>query len=267
MTDLKTSLSPEAKFHRHPGLPGVELLVQRVERSLTLYCHELALVCPVSWEGTVRQQRSSERVRPGQCRLIQPGEVFTATTQQAGVLQVVFISPEVLRGLEVDPQTLQLTEVDAAHLVALAEWFRPNVQPLDLRYALLRWALIEHAKGSPQHEAPPSSLDLIEVLRQGMRRMRDSGEEQAVNLETWSGWAGMSRFQLLRRFKHRYGITPYAYQLQLKLAVARAALRAGKPPAAAAADGGFFDQAHLSRHFKRLIGVTPKQYALAGPVL
>ncbi len=32
------------------------------------------------------------------------------------------------------------------------------------------------------------------------------------------------------------------------------------PPAAAAAEAGFADQAHLTRHFKRIVGVPPGAY-------
>jgi AraC-like DNA-binding protein len=34
----------------------------------------------------------------------------------------------------------------------------------------------------------------------------------------------------------------------------------GMPAAQAAVEVGFFDQAHLTRHFKRIYGVTPGRY-------
>ena len=42
------------------------------------------------------------------------------------------------------------------------------------------------------------------------------------------------------------------------------------PPAQAAAEAGFADQAHLTRHFKRIVGVPPGAYqrsrtGVAGP--
>jgi AraC-like DNA-binding protein len=38
-------------------------------------------------------------------------------------------------------------------------------------------------------------------------------------------------------------------------------LRAGLPIAIVAAEAGFYDQAHLTRHFKRIVGLTPGRYA------
>ena len=38
-------------------------------------------------------------------------------------------------------------------------------------------------------------------------------------------------------------------------------IAAGKPLAEVSAETGFSSQSHLTRHFKRLIGVTPGQYA------
>jgi transcriptional regulator GlxA family with amidase domain len=42
---------------------------------------------------------------------------------------------------------------------------------------------------------------------------------------------------------------------------AKSLLRAGLPIALVAAEAGFYDQAHLTRHFKRIVGLTPGRYA------
>ncbi len=38
-------------------------------------------------------------------------------------------------------------------------------------------------------------------------------------------------------------------------------VRAGLPITLVAAEAGFYDQAHLTRHFKRIVGLTPGRYA------
>lgn len=72
--------------------------------------------------------------------------------------------------------------------------------------------------------------------------------------------AGLSRFHLLRVFSREVGLTPHAFQVQLRLHKARALIRQGKPLAQAALASGFSDQSHFSRHFKRVYGLTPGQY-------
>ncbi len=72
--------------------------------------------------------------------------------------------------------------------------------------------------------------------------------------------SGLSRFHLLRIFSREVGLTPHAFQVQLRLHRARALIGDGKPLAETALASGFSDQSHLSRHFKRVYGLTPGQY-------
>ncbi len=73
--------------------------------------------------------------------------------------------------------------------------------------------------------------------------------------------AGLSRYQLLRSFRAEVGMPPYAWLAQHRVARARLLLDRGHRPAEAAALAGFADQAHLTRWFRRVVGVTPGAYA------
>jgi AraC-like DNA-binding protein len=86
---------------------------------------------------------------------------------------------------------------------------------------------------------------------------------QRVTLAQLSNVAGLSRFELVRRFREQNGVTPHAYQINLRVEEARRRLAAGAPPAAVAAECGFADQPHLNRVFKRAVGVSPGRYARA----
>ncbi|WP_041528317.1 AraC family transcriptional regulator [Paracoccus aminophilus] len=66
-----------------------------------------------------------------------------------------------------------------------------------------------------------------------------------------------SRFQLARAFQARYGTSPHACLVEIRLARARALLRAGQAPAEAAAACGFADQSHMTRWFRRAYGIAP----------
>jgi len=82
-----------------------------------------------------------------------------------------------------------------------------------------------------------------------------------VTLADVSRAAGCDRFQLIRAFKHDLGIPPYAYFLRLRLGRAQKLLASGEHPANVAVAVGFCDQAHFTRHFKRVVGLTPGAYA------
>jgi AraC-like DNA-binding protein len=78
-----------------------------------------------------------------------------------------------------------------------------------------------------------------------------------VTLAQLAEVAGLSRFHLLRRFQRAYGLTPRAYQMELRLALACRLLEAGATPAQASYAAGFADQSHLTRRMKQTLGVTP----------
>jgi AraC-like DNA-binding protein len=59
---------------------------------------------------------------------------------------------------------------------------------------------------------------------------------------------------LVRSFTAAYGIAPHAYLVGRRVDVARRLLLRGRTGAQAAADAGFYDQAHLTRVFRRYLG-------------
>jgi AraC-like DNA-binding protein len=72
--------------------------------------------------------------------------------------------------------------------------------------------------------------------------------------------AGCSRYTVYRVFRQAYGLAPSDYQRQLRVRLARTLLARDVPPAVAAPEAGFADQAHLTRWFRRYYGVTPGAY-------
>ena len=70
----------------------------------------------------------------------------------------------------------------------------------------------------------------------------------------------MSRYALIRLFKHYFGLTPHAYQLNRKVNQARKLLKNDGDIAQLAHELEFSDQSHFHRVFKQHTGVTPKQY-------
>lgn len=82
-----------------------------------------------------------------------------------------------------------------------------------------------------------------------------------IGLDELAREAGAAdRFQLARAFRKRFGASPHAVQVGLRLASARALIRLQTPLAEAALASGFADQSHMGRWFRRAFGLTPAAY-------
>jgi AraC-like DNA-binding protein len=114
-----------------------------------------------------------------------------------------------------------------------------------------------------RHATPPGAGDPLPgtgaVARQVMDRLADqlTGPPALAEL---AADTGLSRYQLLRAFRAEVGMPPYAWLAQHRVARARVLLEHGHRPAEAATLTGFADQAHLTRWFRRVVGVTPGAY-------
>lgn len=95
------------------------------------------------------------------------------------------------------------------------------------------------------------------------REYLEAHHHQNISLEQLATIAGLPPFRLLRAFRKELGLPPHTYLTQVRIARAKQNLARGIPIHTVAIATGFADQSHLTRHFKRLVGVTPKQYALA----
>jgi AraC-like DNA-binding protein len=81
-----------------------------------------------------------------------------------------------------------------------------------------------------------------------------------VTLQELANVANVSPFHLARVFRLAVGLPPHAYQIQLRIARARMLLAQGFEVSYVAHETGFFDQSHLTKQFKRHVGVTPGSY-------
>lgn len=86
---------------------------------------------------------------------------------------------------------------------------------------------------------------------------------ETLSLDELAAAAGTGTFALLRAFSHDVGLTPHAYQVQLRMARARRLIAERAPLADVALAVGYSEQSALTRAFGRHVGVTPGAYARA----
>ena len=112
--------------------------------------------------------------------------------------------------------------------------------------------------GKRRVDEPPVSRSQKQLLL--VKEFLDDFPQADVSLEDLAKLAGLSPYYLVRTFQKAFGFPPHAYQIQSRLRCARSLLRRGHSISDAAQEAGFHDQSHLHRHFKRAMGITPKQY-------
>jgi len=130
---------------------------------------------------------------------------------------------------------------------------------LERQVLLLGLLAVLMARFAEQRPAPRSfALD-----RRAVRRAYDYLTEyyvENITLETLARVANLSPFHFNRIFSEQFGMPPHAFQTQLRVLRAKALLLEGWSIPQVASQTGFADQSHLTRHFKRLVGVPPGQY-------
>ena len=120
---------------------------------------------------------------------------------------------------------------------------------------LLRQFLRLPAARSSDAAPPAAVLRAVALMRRRLAEPLSLGEIAAA--------AGLSPFHFSRQFKAATGHPPHEYLVRLRVDRAQELLRrhGGRwTTAAIAQECGFSDQSHLSRHFKRVLGVTPGEF-------
>jgi len=85
--------------------------------------------------------------------------------------------------------------------------------------------------------------------------------ERNLSLAELAGVVQLSVFHFTRKFRNEFGCPPHAYVLRKRIERAKAQLARGNIPLkVVAASSGFSDQSHMTRLFRRLLGVTPSEY-------
>jgi AraC-like DNA-binding protein len=102
------------------------------------------------------------------------------------------------------------------------------------------------------------------VLARRLRELLDEHVVDGLGLDRAALLLHAHPAHLVRAFSTAYGIAPHQYLNSRRVDRARRLLLDGRPPGEVASATGFYDQSHLTRHFRKLVGVTPGRYSRAG---
>jgi AraC-like DNA-binding protein len=183
------------------------------------------------------------------------------------------VRPDAYHEIEARDATLLIGFINAESEwgVALCDAIRSDIAPINPRRLagwrrtwgptpdasrLERWVrheLLRHGRPITIH----AGVDRV------VRRLRERlGRREALSLGTVSALAGLSPSRFMHAFTESVGVPLRPYILWLRLQRAACELVRGATATEAAHSAGFSDAAHLTRTFRRMLGLTPTQLAL-----
>lgn len=83
---------------------------------------------------------------------------------------------------------------------------------------------------------------------------------EKIDIEKMAIKSKMSKFQFIRYFKKKTGITPASYILILRIHYAKSLLLKGIPIGEVALESGFYDHAQFCKFFKYYTNISPTEY-------
>jgi AraC-like DNA-binding protein len=262
----------DVRIRRVDALGGMELVNARfLTRRSAPHCHrELEIGVVTAGNRQVHCRGRVFHATQGSILVFAPGEVHSGTPDGSqGSEYRAFLIPEDRLG-----QWLSVPDESTV-------FHSPVISDRLLASRLLR---SHHALSRPGGETDRSQdgalLATVDALRRLHRRPPDERSRtsrrvgvvreflhqhyaERIRLESLAGLAGLSVYHLIRVFRAATGLSPYAYLGQVRVHRAAELLRDGMAVSMVAATTGFADQSHLTRLFKRLVGVPPGEYQRA----
>lgn len=126
--------------------------------------------------------------------------------------------------------------------------------------ALIAERVAHHLETNQSNLARPE----VGIARQ-LRALLDANSVEPVTLTEAAAQLDRSKPHLIRSFTAAFGLAPHAYVIGKRVEIARKLLLDGVPTSEAAVAAGFYDQSHLTRHFKRHTSIPPAEYASSRP--
>ena len=257
-------------------VPGVEVMrVNGVARKWRWY-HEAYCICTpiVPMRAEWKYRHRLHRTEPVMLALMEPGEMHADVSKldEHESFRALFILPDVMREAAREAGGIagevHWREGKAVQSELFRECLHLHASLEDERPALERQTrftnLVERLTGSLCQGASEPSAPLGEpgAVRRARALLHERWADN-VQLEDLVTVSGVDRFRLLRAFRSAVGLPPHAYQIRIRVARAMTLIRLGTPLVEVALQTGFADQSHLTRHFTRVIGVSPGRYRRA----
>jgi AraC-like DNA-binding protein len=265
------------EFHPTP-LAGLDAMTAATSHSFPPHTHDQYGLCVIASGGHLsRSDRRDVQAGPASLIFVNPGEVHDgrAIGGQSRAWRILYFDPQLLNGLrseiaEGDTPALAFP-LPAFHDARVRALFETAYAAIRHRHDLTARTACESSLlciaerlSSLACQAPRRPATATPGLSRVLRLIEADPASADLTLERLAQEAAVTRYQLLRAFVRQLCLTPHAYVMQRRLALARRLIRGRSSLAEVALRAGFFDQSHLTHCFVRHFGVTPGRYAAAG---
>ena len=201
---------------------------------------------------------------PGETMILHPDEVHDGRAGAADGFRyrMLYLPPTLVQdilggrplpfhrdGISQDPRLARATEAVFAALDA-----QPDVLARDDALYSLVATLAEVCQPWPSR----GRVDFAAALR--AREYLEDHLDQAVTLDDLARCAGRDRWSLTRDFRAYFGTSPHRYLTLRRLDRVRLHVRLGSGLADAAVAAGFYDQSHMTKHFRQAFGMAPARW-------
>ena len=255
-----------------PPVPGVRevLHARHVEHAYPIHTHDVWTLLIVD-QGAIRYDldRRARGAEPSMVSILPPHVVHDGrpATADGYRKRVIYLEPAVvgesLIGSAVDRPALADPGLRrAASDLDRALGCIDDALEAETRLHLVAERIREVMGPSHPRAVRGESLDrrATGAAVEAFRAYLDAHLFEPVTIVAAAETFGLGPTQLARGFTTAFGIPPHAYVVTRRLEAARDRILDGKPLADVATEVGFFDQAHLTHHFKRFLGVTPGRF-------
>lgn len=239
----------------HPGLVALRIANSQPHVSIKEY---YAVARTISGRSQYWAQGQTWDNGPGSIALKQPGHVHRDIQLDGTVvLQIVALPATDFEEVRNHGRIVTQAHLDADDERALPFHRLHDAISAGADKLTLEVAATEAVGAFVAFEQAPAIFN--RRVRRTMEYLREH-LTQDVTLDELAQHAGLDKFHLCRAFRAQVGIAPYAYLTHLRIARAKDLLVGGMPASEVAPHVGLYDQSQLTRHFRRIVGVTPARF-------
>lgn len=244
-----------------------------VYRPVPRHWHDEYQFCLIEdGKGDLSYRGSDILTPPASLFIVHPGEVHSnrAFETIGCSFRTIFLEPELMRsvigelgvnekGIPFFPSPVVFDADTVGKFTRLHTALEEQASSLERATRLREFIAALVTRYAENRFSPGSYRGSRNSVKRALDYLAENYAEN-IPLEKLAALANLSPFHFNRIFAEQFGMPPHAFQVQIRLAETKKLLRNGASIAQAAAQTGFSDQSHLTRHFRQVFGFTPGQY-------